>query len=80
MQEGNQCMKTWQKKRKWMFINFSVGAVGDGLSLGAYFSTEYFYLTDTVKVKNPDLYFGLSKAALCLSGAISSIIGSYYVD
>ena len=73
-------MKTWQKKRKWMFINFCVAAVAYGLSLDAYFSTEYFYLTDTVKVNNPDLYFGLSKAALCLSGAISSIIGSYYAD
>ena len=73
-------MKTWQKKRKLMFINFCVAAVAYGLSLDAYFSTEYFYLTDTVKVNNPDLYFGLSKAALCLSGAISSIIGSYYVD
>ena len=80
MHEGNQCMKGWQKKRKWMFINFCVAAVAYGISLDAYLSTEYFYLTDFVKVKNPDLYFGLSKAALCLSGAISSIIGSYYVD
>ena len=80
MHQGYQCMKSWQKKRKWMFINFCVAAVSYGLSLGAYFSTEYFYLTDTVKVKNPDLYFGLSKAALCLSGAIASIIGGYYVD
>ena len=74
-------MKAWQKKkRKWMFINFCVAAIAYGLSLDGYFSTEYFYLTDTVKVKTPDLYFGLSKAALRLSGAIASIIGSYYVD
>ena len=73
-------MKEWQKKRNWMFFNHCVADVAYGLSLDAYFPTEYFYLTDTVKVKDPDLYFGLSKAFLCLSGAISSIIGSYYVD
>lgn len=73
-------MEKWQEKRKWMFFNHCVAAVAYGLSLDAYFSTEYFYLTDSVKVKSPDLCFGLSKAVLCLSGAISSIIGSYYAD
>ena len=73
-------MKEWQKKGNWMFFNHCVAAVAYGLSLDAYFPTEYFYLTDTVKVKDPDLYFGLSKAFLYLSGAKSSIIGSYYVD
>lgn len=71
-------MEKWQEKRKWMFFNHCVATVAYGLSLDAYFSTEYFYLTDSVKVKSPDLCFGLSKAVLCLSRAISSIIGSYY--
>ena len=53
---------------------------GIGLSLNIYFPTEYYYLKNTVKVKNPDFYFGLSQAALFLSGAIASIMGSYYAD
>ena len=51
-----------------------------GLSLNIYFPTEYYYLKNTVKVENPDFYFGLSQAALFLSGTIFSIIGSYYAD
>ena len=70
----------WQRKRKWMFINQCIGAAAYGLSLNIYFSTEYYYLKDTVKVKNPDVYFGLAQASLFLSGVISSIIGSYYAD
>ena len=50
------------------------------LITGRIFLNRIFLSDRTVKVKNPDLYFGLSKAALRLSGAISSIIGSYYVD
>ena len=63
-----------------MFFNQCVGAFAYGLSLNAYFSTEYYYLKDTVHVENPDLYFGLSQAALFLSGAVASIVGSYYSD
>ena len=73
-------MEIWQRKRKWMFINHCIGGVAYGLSLNIYFPTEYYYLKNTVKVKNPDFYFGLSQAALFLSGAIASIIGSYYAD
>ena len=51
-----------------------------GLSLSIYFPTEYYYLKNTVKVKNPDFYFGLSQTVLFLSGAIASIMGSYYAD
>ena len=68
------------KEKVYIFYNHCVAAVAYALSLDAYFSTEYFYLTDSVKVKSPELCFGLSKAILCLSGAISSIIGSYYAD
>ena len=63
-----------------MFINQCVGAFAYGLSLNAYFSAEYYYLKNTVRVKNPDLYFGLSQAALFSSGAVASIVGSYYSD
>ena len=48
--------------------------------MNIYFPTEYHYLKNTVKVENPRLLFGLSQAALFLSGAFLSIIGSYYVD
>ena len=48
--------------------------------MNIYFPTEYYYLKNTVKVENPRLLFGLSQAALFLSGAFLSIIGSYYVD
>ena len=73
-------MERWQRRRTLMFINQCVGAFAYGLSLNAYFSTEYYYLKDTVRVENPDLYFGLSQAALFLSGAVASIAGSYYSD
>ena len=73
-------MKRWQKKRKWMFINMCIGGIAYGLSLNIYFPTEYYYLKNTVKIEDPSLIFGLAQAALFLSGAVSSIIGSYYVD
>ena len=72
--------QTWRRKRKWMFINQCIGALAYGLSLNIYFPTEYYYLNDTVQVKNPDLFFGLARASLYLSGVVSSIIGSYYAD
>ena len=72
--------KIWLRKRKWMFINQCIGAAAYGLSLNIYFPTEYYYLKDTVKVKSPDLFFGLAQASLFLSGVISSIIGSCYAD
>ena len=76
----NNSMEIWQRKRKWMFINLCIGAMSYGLSLNIYFPTEYYYLKNTVKVENPDFYFGLSQATLFLSGTIFSIIGSYYAD
>ena len=63
-----------------MFINHYIGGVAYVLSLNIYFPTEYYYLKNTVKVKNHDFYFGLSQAALFSLGAIASIIGSYYAD
>ena len=63
-----------------MFINMCIGGVAYGLSLNIYFPTEYYYLKNTVKIEDLDLIFGLAQAALFLSGAVSSIIGSYYVD
>ena len=73
-------MELWQRKREWMFINMCIGGVAYGLSLNIYFPTEYYYLKNTVKIEDLDLIFGLAQAALFLSGAVSSIIGSYYVD
>ena len=73
-------MELWQRKRKWMFINMCIGGVAYGLSLNIYFPTEYYYLKNTVKIEDPSLIFGLAQAAFFLSGAVSSIIGSYYVD
>ena len=80
MEEIDVNTEKWQRKRKWMFINQCIGAAAYGLSLNIYFATEYYYLKDTVKVKNPDLLFGLAQGCLFLSGVISSIIGSYYAD
>ena len=80
MEEIDVNTEKWQRKRKWMFINQCIGAAAYGLSLNIYFTTEYYYLKDTVKVKNPDLLFGLAQGCLFLSGVISSIIGSYYAD
>ena len=73
-------MEKWERRRRWMFINQCIGALGYGLSLNIYFATEYYYLKNTVKVENPHLYFGLAQASLFVSGAICSIVGSYYAD
>ena len=80
MKDFSVNMEHWRRKRKLMFINMCIGGLAYGLSLNTYFSTEYYYLKNTVKVEHPRLIFGLSQAALFLSGAFSSIIGSYYVD
>ena len=80
MEEIGINTEVWLLKRKWMFINQCIGAAAYGLSLNIYFPTEYYYLKDIVKVKSPDLFFGLAQVSLFLSGVISSIIGSYYAD
>ena len=80
MERTDTDTQTWRRKRKWMFINQCIGALAYGLSLNIYFPIEYYYLKDTVQVKNPDLFFGLARASLYLSGVVSSVIGSYYAD
>lgn len=71
---------SWKKSRSWMFMNYCLGAFLFGLSLTAYYPTEYYYFKDTMKVKEPDLFYGLSWAFLCGSGVITSLLGSYYAD
>ena len=80
MEDFNVNMEEWRRKRKLMFINVAIGGLAYGLSLNIYFPTEYYYLKSTVKVENPSMFFGLSQAGLFVSGAFSSIIGSYYGD
>lgn len=80
MDTTSTSIELWQRKRKWMFLNFCVGAYAFGLSINGYYPTEYYYLKDTVRVANPELYFGLSSSMLYLSGAVFSIVGSCYVD
>ena len=80
MEDFSLNIEHWRKKRKLMFINIALGGFTYGLSLNIYFPTEYHYLKNTVKVENPSLIFGLFQAGLFVSGAFSSIIGSYYVD
>ena len=80
MEDFSVNMEYWRRKRKLMFINCAIGGLAYGLSLNIYFPTEYYYLKNTVKVENPSLVFGLSQAGLFVSGAFSSIIGSYYGD
>ena len=80
MEDFSVNMEHWRRKRKLMFINLAIGGLAYGLSLNIYFPTEYYYLKNTVKVEHPSLVFGLSQAGLFVSGAFSSIIGSYYGD
>ena len=72
--------ETWQKKRKWMFINHCFTAIAYGISLHGYLPTEYLYLKETVKMERPEFYFGFSHFMLYLSSAISGIIASIYAD
>ena len=80
MHDASVMTITWQKKRKWMFINNCFVAIAYGLSLNAYLPTEYLYLKETVKVEKLELYFGISHFMLYFSGAISGIIASIYAD
>ena len=73
-------LEEWKRHRKWTLANFCVGAFSFGLSLTIYYPTEYYYFRDTMKIKNADVYYGLSWAFLCGSGIISSFVGSYYAD
>ena len=63
-----------------MLLNFCFVGFSFGLSLTVYYPTEYYYFKDTMKVKDPDLFYGLSWAFLCGSGVVSSLFGSYYAD
>ena len=64
MGDKNVNIEEWRRKRKWMLINLCIGALAYGLSLNIYFPTEYYYLKYSVKVENPDLYFGLAQASM----------------
>lgn len=74
-------LDVWKKQRRYTVINVCVGAFLFGLSLQIYQTTEYYYFKDTMKLKkDADFYYGLSWGALCGSGAIFSLFGSYYYD
>ena len=72
--------EVWKYQRKLQFINFCYGCYVIGTSLSIYLQTEYFYFKDVMKTDNPSMYYGLSSACLCASGAVCSILVSYYGD
>ena len=72
--------ETWKRHRTLQFINFCFGGYVIGTSLAIYVQTEYFYFKDVMKTEDPGLYYGLSRACLCASGAVCSILLSYYGD
>ena len=77
----NENSKTlWEARRKWFNINTCMGVFLVGLSLTGYYSTEYYYIKNAVKVDGPHQYFGLSWTFLYSSGVVSSFGGSYYAD
>ena len=69
-----------ERRRNWTLANACLAAFSFGLSVTIYFPTEFYYFRDTMKVSNPDFFYGLGWAFLCGSGVISSLMGSYYVD
>ena len=70
----------WLKQRKWTVANGCLVSFTYGLSVTGYSPTEYYYFKDTMKVRNPQFFFGLGYAFLCGSAVVSSLAGSYYVD
>lgn len=80
MPANGVCMDSWQRRRKWFFINACIGGYLYGLSFTAYYPTEYYYLIKMVKVDKPDIYYGLCWASLYFSGILTSLLGSYYTD
>ena len=70
----------WLRKRKWMCINICIGTFIYGLCLSVYFQTEYLYFKNTMKVKKPELFYGLGEVIGSIGGLISSLLPVYYAD
>lgn len=80
MMNADRQLKVWLKKREWFYINLCFGSFIYGLSITVYYPTEYYYFKDYIKVKQPDMYYGLSWACLSGSGVVTSILASFYMD
>ena len=70
----------WLRKRKWMCINICIGTFIYGLCQSVYFQTEYLYFRNTMKVKKPELFYGLGEVIESIGGFISSLLPVYYAD
>ena len=72
--------QTWMHHRTLQYINFCYASFLIGTTFTIYFQTEYFYFKHVMQTKDPDLYYGLSCACLTTSGAMCSVLVSYYGD
>ena len=72
--------KEWLRKRKWTCINICIGTFIFGLCQSVYFQTEYLYFKNTMKVKKPELFYGLGEVIESIGGLISSLLPVYYAD
>ena len=70
----------WRRRRKWMYINICIGTFFYGLSQTIYYQTNYLYIRNTVKVNEPDFFYGIAKAIESIGGLISTLLPFYYAD
>ena len=58
--QGPRIMKLeeWKRYRTWTLANCCLAAFSFGLSLTIYYPTEFYYFRDTMKVENPDIFYG----------------------
>jgi len=70
----------WKRKRAWLLVNLCVGSFSFGLTLTIIQPTEFLYLKNRINLQHPGIYFGMSRAFLCISGKVGALIASIYVD
>ena len=68
----------WRRRRKWVYINICIGTFFYGLSQTIYYQTDYLYIRNTVKVKEPDFFYGIGDAIESIGGLISTLLPVYY--
>jgi len=78
--------KQWQRlcrqrrQRSIMMVNFYILALTLGVTLTAYYPTEYFYIKNVFKVTRADLYCGFAKALLYISSMLAILLTCFYID
>ena len=67
-EEGNGC------------INMCIGTFFYGLNQTIYYQTNYLYIKNTIKVNEPEFFYGMGDAIESIGGLIFTLLPVYYAD